>query len=108
MEVRCQGQLHRRSYTTNLGAMWLGRKVIIGSTVDEWMAKFPLEGVGKMHLWSISLGICHQRCINDQKLVGMVGFKFKFIYTYGMPPDIQKPCFVRVYIENFHLALFQV
>jgi len=65
--------------------MWPSQKVIVGSTIDDWMEKISLKGEGKTHLWSISLEICYQRCINDRKLEGTVGFEFKFVYKYGMP-----------------------
>jgi len=82
--------------------------VTSGSTVVDWIEKNLLKGVGETHLWSIPLEICHQKCIKNWELEGMVEFEFKFVYKYGMPLHIRTLCFLRICIKIFHLALCQV
>jgi len=72
------------SYTARLGSAWPRKKVTVGSTLDDSMEKFPLKGPGETHLWSTSLEICHQICINDWQLERTIVFEFKFTYKYGM------------------------
>jgi len=56
-----------------LGPAQPGKKVIIGSIIDDWMVIFLIKGAREENLRSISLEICHQERINDKDLEGTDG-----------------------------------
>lgn len=64
--------------------------------------------MGGKHLWCISLEICHQMCINDQELEGMVGFEFKLAYKYNILLRIQTLYFLKNFLTILHLDLHQI
>jgi len=76
--------------------------VIVGSSLDDWMAIFPLKGVVGEHLRSISLEIYHQKHINDRDLEGIDGFEFKLGYKYNIPLYIQTPYFLKTCFQLLH------
>lgn len=61
--------------------------------IDDWMAIFPLKGVGGKNLRSISLEIFCQKRINKGDMEGIIGFEFKNGYKYCILLHIQTLCF---------------
>jgi len=58
--------------------------MIVGAATVDLTVIFPLKGLGEVHLWSVSMEICHQIHIYEEDPKVLPTFEFEISYKYDL------------------------